>query len=194
MAVPKTLGIETEYGIAHRGVVDPNPVSASSLLINAYLATHGYKAEADSSLISWDFIDESPELDARGLHSADAMPPVVETHLINAVLANGARYYVDHAHPEMSTPECADPLQAVLYDRAGELITQQSMAAANQRQGPTRSPRKAMANSIAKTGLRKLIAVASANGIKEIAVNMQVTPNPPIQVRIRCSRQWGRPI
>ena len=132
MAVPKTLGIETEYGIAHRGVVDPNPVSASSLLINAYLATHGYKAEADSSLISWDFIDESPELDARGLHSADAMPPVVETHLINAVLANGARYYVDHAHPEMSTPECADPLQAVLYDRAGELITQQSMAAANQ--------------------------------------------------------------
>ena len=37
MAVPKTLGIETEYGIVHRGVDSPNPISASSLLINAYL-------------------------------------------------------------------------------------------------------------------------------------------------------------
>ena len=36
------------------------------------------------------------------------MPPEVETHLVNAVLTNGARYYVDHAHPEYSTPECAD--------------------------------------------------------------------------------------
>ena len=33
------------------------------------------------------------------------MPPDVETHLVNAVLTNGARYYVDHAHPEYSTPE-----------------------------------------------------------------------------------------
>ena len=27
------------------------------------------------------------------------MPPSVETHLANTVLTNGARYYVDHAHP-----------------------------------------------------------------------------------------------
>ena len=58
------------------------------------------------------------------------MPPEVETHLVNAVLRNGARYYVDHAHPEMSTPEVADPRSAVLYDRAGDLIIQRSMAAA----------------------------------------------------------------
>ena len=38
----------------------------------------------------------------------DAFPPEVETHLVNAVLTNGARYYVDHAHPEISTPECVD--------------------------------------------------------------------------------------
>ncbi len=58
------------------------------------------------------------------------MPPEIETHLVNAVLTNGARYYVDHAHPEMSTPECADALEAVLYDKAGELILRRSMAAA----------------------------------------------------------------
>jgi proteasome accessory factor A len=58
------------------------------------------------------------------------MPPEIETHLVNAVLTNGARYYVDHAHPEMSTPECADALEAVLYDKAGEIVLMRSMAAA----------------------------------------------------------------
>ena len=58
------------------------------------------------------------------------MPPEVETHLVNAVLTNGARYYVDHAHPELSTPECADPRSIVVYDRAAELILHRSMAAA----------------------------------------------------------------
>ena len=37
------------------------------------------------------------------------MPPEVETHLVNAVLTNGARYYVDHAHPELSTPGVRRP-------------------------------------------------------------------------------------
>ena len=57
------------------------------------------------------------------------MPPEVETHLVNAVLTNGARYYVDHAHPEFSTPECADPLEVVRYDKAGEEILRRSMEA-----------------------------------------------------------------
>jgi proteasome accessory factor A len=46
------------------------------------------------------------------------------------VLTNGARYYVDHAHPELSTPECADPRSIVVYDKAAELILQRSMRAA----------------------------------------------------------------
>ena len=36
------------------------------------------------------------------------MAPEVETHLVNVVLTNGARYYVDHAHPELSTHDCRD--------------------------------------------------------------------------------------
>ena len=58
------------------------------------------------------------------------MPPEVETHLVNAVLTNGARYYVDHAHPEYSTPECSNPLELVCHDRAGEVILGRSMEAA----------------------------------------------------------------
>ena len=38
VAIPKICGIETEYGIVVRGAAESNPVSASSMLINAYLS------------------------------------------------------------------------------------------------------------------------------------------------------------
>lgn len=131
MASIKVVGLETEYGIVHRGVDDPNFITASSLLINAYLA----RCEATgrrpaTQRVSWDFEDESPAVDARGFTPVGARPPEIDTHLVNAVLTNGARYYVDHAHPEMSTPECLDARTAVLYDRAGELVVIESMEAA----------------------------------------------------------------
>jgi proteasome accessory factor A len=121
MAVPKVCGIETEYGVSLRGAADPNPVLASSLLINGYV---------EQRRIGWDFEDESPGRDARGFARENAQPPDVETHLVNAVLTNGARYYVDHAHPEYSTPECADALELTMYDKAGERILARSMDAA----------------------------------------------------------------
>ena len=88
-------------------------------------------ADSGAGAVGWDFIDESPGNDARGFTPAGAMAPEVETHLVNAVLTNGARYYVDHAHPELSSPECADARTAVVYDRAAELIAQASMSAAS---------------------------------------------------------------
>src|SRR5436190_3988858 len=125
MAIRKVCGIETEYGIVLRGVGESNPVTASSLLINAYVSQQQRKVE-------WDFEDESPGRDARGFAREGAMAPEVETHLVNAVLTNGARYYVDHAHPEFSTPECADARECVRYDKAGERILARSMQAALQ--------------------------------------------------------------
>jgi proteasome accessory factor A len=53
--------------------------------------------------------------------------------MINTVLSNGARYYVDHAHPEYSSPECATISDAVLFDVAGEFILRESMNKANER-------------------------------------------------------------
>ena len=122
MAIPKVCGIETEYGIMVRGA-DSNPVTASSLLINAYLALNYRK-------VGWDFEDEHPGNDARGFAVDDLLAPDVETNLVNSVLTNGARYYVDHAHPEISTPECLTALEVVRYDRAAEEIIRESMAAA----------------------------------------------------------------
>lgn len=127
MSVPKTLGVETEYGIVLRGTDEPNPISASSLLINSYLSVRDPKVQPR---VSWDFEDESPARDARGETALTALAPAIETHLVNAVLTNGARYYVDHAHPEYSTPECADARSIVVHDRAGEEILVESMTAA----------------------------------------------------------------
>ncbi len=126
MAIPKVCGIETEYGILVRGPVHDNasnPVTASSLLINAYLAANHRK-------VGWDFEDEHPGVDARGFSVDDLLAPDVDTHLVNAVLTNGARYYVDHAHPEISTPECRTAFEALVFDRAAEEIVWASMQAA----------------------------------------------------------------
>ncbi len=85
MALPKVCGIETEYGIVVRGG-DNNPVSASSMLINSYVAaTH-----RDRGRVGWDFEDEQPTNDARGFELDASLAPEVETMLVNAVLTNGA--------------------------------------------------------------------------------------------------------
>ena len=132
MALRKILGMETEFGILHRRAGESNPIAASSVLINAYINSLDQAGTASPlPRVGWDFVDETPANDARGLSLLAAMAPEVETHLVNAVLTNGARYYVDHAHPELSTPECADPLSIVLYDRAAELILVESMIQAN---------------------------------------------------------------
>ena len=72
----------------------------------------------------------------RGLAPMGSLPPLVETHLVNAVLKNGARFYVDHAHPEISTPECVNALQIVRYDRSGEKILENAMSLANENLEP----------------------------------------------------------
>ncbi len=123
MAIPKVCGIETEYGVHVVSSSEMSPTTASSLLINSYVARLERR-------VGWDFEDESPGRDARGFAREGAMPPEIETHLVNAVLTNGARYYVDHAHPEYSTPECSNPLELVCHDRAGEVILARSMDAA----------------------------------------------------------------
>ena len=126
MAIPKVCGIETEYGILVRGSLNDatsNPVTASSVLINAYLSANQRK-------VGWDFNDEHPGTDARGFNVDDLLAPEIETQLVNAVLTNGARYYVDHAHPEISTPECRTARDALRFDRAAEEIVRASMQAA----------------------------------------------------------------
>ena len=93
------------------------------MLVNAYAADIEQK-------IGWDFEDETPGNDARGFAREGSLAPMVETHLANTVLTNGARFYVDHAHPEYSTPECLTPLECLVHDKAGEEVLRRAMTAA----------------------------------------------------------------
>ena len=61
-----------------------------------------------------------------------------EVGLANVILTNGARLYVDHAHPEYSTPEVTNPRDAVLWDKAGELITRRAGELASAMPGASR--------------------------------------------------------
>ena len=120
MAIPKVMGIETEYGISGPGVPDFNPVLSSSQLINSYAGT--------LRRIRWDYEQESPLRDARGFEPVQERQPIEEDlGLANVILPNGARYYVDHAHPEYSTPECATARGVVVHDKAGERILERSL-------------------------------------------------------------------
>ena len=127
MAIHKVLGTETEYGIVVRGDVGFNPAVASSLVVNSYPGTR--------VKIQWSYEEESPGRDARGFghDSFGVVDP--EGAVVNSVLANGARLYVDHAHPEYSSPESYDPLEAALYDKAGERVMQAAAAAATEVSG-----------------------------------------------------------
>lgn len=127
MAIPKICGIETEYGIAGRDAgPDFNPIVASSLLINAF-------AKPAFKRVKWDYEEESPLRDARGFERPAPEAPLEEdTGLVNVILPNGARYYVDHAHPEYSSPECSNARDAVIWDKAGERILEASAAAVDE--------------------------------------------------------------
>ena len=114
MALPKVIGTETEFGITVLNQAGFNPVTASSAIVASY--------PGNGSRIQWSFDEESPGRDLRG---TEAFRPAVvdpDAGLVNTVLTNGARLYVDHAHPEYSSPECADPWSAALYDKAGETV------------------------------------------------------------------------
>ncbi len=124
MAIHKVLGTETEFGITIRNQQDFNPALASGLVVNSYA---GGRVR-----IQWSFEEESPGRDARGFGFDGIGTVEIDAGLVNAVLTNGARLYVDHAHPEYSTPECFDPWEAALYDKAGELVLAQAAAAAQE--------------------------------------------------------------
>lgn len=150
-SVHRVMGTETEYGIIAPGIPDANATVLSSQVVNAYAAT---LREGLGNLAGtrWDYTDEAPLTDARGWQvgrqSADPSqltdePQILTAEqiamvdreadsaessvLMNLVLANGARLYVDHAHPEYSSPEVTNPLDAVLWDRAGDAVALAAM-------------------------------------------------------------------
>ena len=130
MTVRRVMGIETEYGIVVPGDPSANPMVASGDVVTTYATSRGIRP----ARASWDYADEAPLRDARGFDMGrgiahpSQLTDVEDPTLANVVLTNGARLYVDHAHPEYSSPEVTTPRDAVTWDRAGELVMREAVA------------------------------------------------------------------
>ncbi|MGN0146324.1 depupylase/deamidase Dop [Arthrobacter koreensis] len=150
------MGTETEYGVLAPALPNANATVLSSQVVNAYAASVR-AGLGNLSGTRWDYTDEAPLNDARGYTvprtAADPTqltdaPPVLDAEqiamegggpsalygeqednsvLMNMVLGNGARLYVDHAHPEYSSPETTNPHDAVLWDKAGDAVVLTAM-------------------------------------------------------------------
>ena len=125
------MGVETEYGISALNPPtedDLHPMQLSNHVVKAYGAsTAGQPA-------GWDYETETPLRDIRGyeLSRSAAHPDQLtdsDLGMANVILSNGARLYVDHAHPEYSSPEVTSALDVVRFDKAGDAV----MAIAAQR-------------------------------------------------------------
>jgi proteasome accessory factor PafA2 len=115
MSIPKIVGLEQEYAIASPSGREINIVQMAYAVVNSFTRF---------SRILWDYSDETPFLDARGFscNMEEIRISNDDNIRINNLLQNGARFYVDHAHPEFSTPECAGLRDLIACDKAGEFI------------------------------------------------------------------------
>lgn len=135
----RAIGLETEYGITERGQAF-DPIILSADIVRAYADTvpharwdyggedpladqRGYRLPrqlADASMLTDNPAEMAPSGPSANITRSEASQQVGGA--ANAVLGNGGRLYVDHAHPEFSTPEVIGALAAVRYDRAGDAI------------------------------------------------------------------------
>jgi len=136
------LGLETEYGIIREDLEDSDPVEESMKLL---------KSCAQKSVFGkWAYAQENSHQDMRGFRvnslaqdeeedefcAQDRQRPYTYLEMkCDRVLANGARFYNDHTHPEYSTPECKSLFSLVAHDVAGERIVAESTNLRNQEIG-----------------------------------------------------------
>lgn len=161
MTVKRSVGLETEFGILDADNIGANPVVLSAEFVDTYGRhgeasgeagpvrwdyhgedplndARGYRIDRASAHPSQ--LTDNPDALAPSGEDAPTLVPVRRPsaeelklpHASNAVLTNGARLYVDHAHPEYSAPEVMTPREAVLWDRAGEYIAQEGMSLLSQ--------------------------------------------------------------
>jgi proteasome accessory factor A len=127
MAIPTVMGTEIEFGIMVKNDPDFDPISSCVLIVNAY-------REDPNGDILWDYDQENPLADARGfqVEGEKYTPNQQENIARNKTLINGARYYVDHAHPEYASPEVTNARDLVIHEKAGERVIEISRREANQ--------------------------------------------------------------
>jgi proteasome accessory factor A len=140
--------IELSFALV-RAAADAADAAAATRIAGSAGAAHapgvstGASATGAHPPIRWDYRPEDPVNDARGyrLPRASARPEMLtdvpELRPTNVVAPNGGRIYVDHAHPEYSSPETMTPQAALAADRAGDQFMQESADGASATLGRT---------------------------------------------------------
>lgn len=132
------IGSETEYGIVAVDAPEVSPILSSTQAVIAYAETSGHGVNRRTR---WDYENESPLRDLRGFdlrrYRAGAAPVMDPNALgaANVITNSGARFYVDHAHPEYSSPETTTAYNAVVWDQAGDRVMHQAAVASGQVEG-----------------------------------------------------------
>lgn len=138
------FGIETEIGIARDNAEELDVVAESIALVRS--------ATEPGVSMRWDYESEDPHADMRGFHVEELRQDTDEANYFaqdtqrelsfveiksDLVLANGARFYNDHAHPEYCTPECSTLDELIAQDRAGERILMRCARKLSEERGET---------------------------------------------------------
>jgi proteasome accessory factor A len=142
----RIMGTEVEYGISVPGDSSANPVLTSTQVVLAYAAAADLPR---AKRARWDYEVESPLRDVRGFDLGTGMhqePELDDLGAANVILTNGARLYVDHAHPEFSAPEVTNARDAVIWDKAGERVMEE--AAMRARTVPEQPPFQLYKNNV----------------------------------------------
>ena len=134
----RPVGIETEYGMLC--------ASSTQAVDFAYEAAMLVRsAPLEECFRGWDYTAEDPRLDLRGsrvdrldqdphdLRDSNAKSKQLSRQelLADTVLANGARFYNDHNHPEYCTDACLSLHDLVAQDKAGERVVFRAQQARN---------------------------------------------------------------
>lgn len=145
MIFDRIMGTETEFGVICPARPSANESVLSTLVVDSYpnaAADAGWDYESESPLddargfsmgeseahpsqltdqghvltsedVARELFEESPDM---------LSPAFWDRAVMNRILPNGARLYVDHAHPEYSAPETTNPWAATAWDLAGDKI------------------------------------------------------------------------
>lgn len=158
----RIMGLETEFGVLCPGAPDLSPTQLSAAVVTAMVDV-AERLGSRGAGAPWDYVSERPLADARGfdadratadptqltdegqvldarqiaLEDGDAWAALKagQDVLMNLVLGNGARFYVDHAHPEYSSPETSHSRAAVVWDLAGDRLAAAAAELAGERLG-----------------------------------------------------------
>ena len=129
------IGTEIEYGIVAVDDPEVSPIVTSTQAVVAYAEASGLGINRRTR---WDYENESPLRDIRGFdlrrYRSGSAPSLDPNALgaANVITSSGARFYVDHAHPEYSSPETTSAWDALVWDKAGDIVMHRAAVASGE--------------------------------------------------------------